>query len=95
MERGYEQVAARFWSLPSKGEEEASRESFYMDDIIQKAHLDRTIAGYLDGVQTVFDGGAGAGRFTIPLAQLGLHVTHFDLSPSMIAKAAERAQAAR
>jgi hypothetical protein len=43
----------------------------FMDDIIQKAHLDREIAV---GVKTVFDGGAGVGRFTIPLAKMGLEV---------------------
>jgi SAM-dependent methyltransferase len=87
MSRDYESIAERFWNLPTKGEEEAQREQHYMDDIIQKAHLDREIAARLEGVETVFDGGAGAGRFSIPLARRGLKVTHFDISASMIEKA--------
>ena len=85
--RNYEEIAARFWNLPSKGVEEASREQYYMDDIIQKAHLEREISTHLDGVKTVLDAGAGAGRFSIPLAQKGLRVTHYDISQSMLAKA--------
>lgn len=46
MSRDYEEIAARFWNLPDKGEMEADRE----------------IAAHLNGVKTVFDGGAGAGR---------------------------------
>jgi ubiquinone/menaquinone biosynthesis C-methylase UbiE len=91
MHRDYERIAERFWNLPTKGEEEAVREEHFMDDIIQKAHLDREIAVRLDGVKTVFDGGAGVGRFTIPLAKMGLEVTHFDISEPMINKAKELA----
>lgn len=90
----YQQLSHRFWNLPTKGEEEAQRELFFMDDIIQKAHLDREILHYLDGVETVFDGGAGVGRFSIPLAQRGLKVTHFDISDSMLTKARELAKVA-
>jgi hypothetical protein len=32
-----------------------------MDDIIQKAHLGRVVAGLLEGVQTALGGGAGTG----------------------------------
>jgi len=91
MERNYEEVAARFWNQPYKADEEAARELYFMDDIIQKAHLDREIDRHLGGVQTVFDGGAGTGRFTIPLARRGLKVTHFDISRPMLAKAKELA----
>lgn len=94
MSRSFEQIAERFWNQPTKGEEEAVREQLFMDDIIQKAHLDRTIAAHLDGVKTVFDGGAGSGRLTIPLAQQGYRVTHFDISRPMIATAQERAREA-
>jgi 2-polyprenyl-3-methyl-5-hydroxy-6-metoxy-1,4-benzoquinol methylase len=88
-ERDYERLAERFWNLPQKGEEEARREQFFMDDIIQKAHLDRKVAGLLEGVETAFDGGAGTGRFSIPLAQRGIHVTRFDISAPMVSKAKE------
>lgn len=91
MSRNYEEIAARFWNLKSKGDEEARREELFLDDVVQKAHLDREVAAHLDGVHTVFDGGAGSGRFTIPLAQQGFEVTHFDISRSMLAKARELA----
>lgn len=76
-------ISSRFWNLPQKADEEADREKLFIDDIIQKAHLEREILGHLEGVETVFDGGAGYGRFSILLARRGLHVTHFDLSRSI------------
>jgi hypothetical protein len=33
-----------------------------MDDIIQKAHLDREVERLVGGVDTAFDGGAGVGE---------------------------------
>ena len=87
-------ISSRFWNLPQKADEEADREKLFIDDIIQKAHLEREILGHLEGVETVFDGGAGYGRFSILLARRGLHVTHFDLSRPMLEKARNLAAAA-
>jgi len=95
--RDYEDVAAKFWNLPTKGEEESTRETLFMDDIIQKAHLDREIDSLLarvTDVTTVLDAGAGVGRFSIPLAKRGLEVTHLDISDSMLKKAREMAEEA-
>ena len=86
-------IAGRFWNLPQKPGEETARELSFIDDIIQKAHLERLILENLSGVRTVFGGGAGYGRFSIMLAKLGLKVTHFDISEGMIAKARELAAA--
>lgn len=80
-------IASRFWNLPQKAEEERERESTFIDDIISKAHVEREIFSHLDGVETAFDGGAGYGRFSIPLAKRGIYVTHFDISEAMIEKA--------
>ena len=77
----------RQWNLPDKGELESRREQTYIDDIIQKDHLQRKLPENLEGVKTVFDGGAGSGRFSILLAKLGCEVTHFDISQPMIDKA--------
>ena len=82
-------ISNRFWNLPQKADEETARESTFIDDIIQKAHIEKEIFSNLEGINTVFDGGAGYGRFSIPLAKRGLHVTHFDISEVMIAKAQE------
>jgi SAM-dependent methyltransferase len=60
------------------------RERFFLDDVIQKAHLDREIEYRLGGVRTILDAGAGTGRFSIPLAYQGFHVTHLDISQGMI-----------
>lgn len=87
-------ISERQWNLPDKGELESRREQTYIDDIIQKDHLQRKLLENLNDVKTVFDGGAGCGRFSILLAKLGCEVTHFDISQPMIDKAKELADAA-
>lgn len=86
------EISFRFWNLPQKGEEEAARETVFIDDIIQKAHIEKEILSRLNGVRTAFDGGAGSGRFFILLARKGVQVTHFDISGPMIDKARETAR---
>ena len=80
-------ISERMWNQPDKGELEAAREQTFIDDIVQKAHIERALLSRLDGIETVFDGGAGCGRFSIPLGMRGLRVTHFDISQPMIDKA--------
>lgn len=89
-----QKIAERQWNLPDKGELESRREATYMDDIIQKDHLQRKLLEHLDGIETVFDGGAGSGRFSILLAKQGCRVTHFDISQPMIDKARQLAEEA-
>ena len=82
-------ISERMWNQPDKGELEAERENTFIDDIVQKAHIEKELLSNLDGIETVFDGGAGCGRFSILLAKQGLRVTHFDISRPMIDKARE------
>ena len=89
-----QKISERQWNQPDKGELESRREETYIDDIIQKDHLQRKLLENLDGIRTVFDGGAGSGRFSILLARQGCHVTHFDISQPMIDKARELAEQA-
>lgn len=84
-------IAECHWNLPDKGERESRREETFIDDIIQKHHLERELLTCLDGVETAFDGGAGCGRFSILLAKRGVRVTHFDISRPMLNKAKELA----
>ena len=77
-------ISERLWNQPDKGELESHREETYIDDIIQKDHIQRKLLENLDGVQTVFDGGAGSGRFSILLAKMGCEVTHFDISQPIL-----------
>ncbi len=65
-----------------------------MDDIVQKSHIEKELLSSLKGIETVFDGGAGCGRFSILLAKCGCRVTHFDISQPMIDKAKELAKKA-
>ncbi len=85
-------ISERQWNIPDKGELESRREATYIDDIIQKDHIQRKLLENLDGIRTVFDGGAGSGRFSILLAKQGCRVTHFDISRPMIEKARELAE---
>ncbi len=87
-----QKISERQWNQPDKGELESHREETYIDDIIQKDHIERKLLKNLDGIGTVFDGGAGSGRFSILLAKRGLKVTHFDISQPMIDKARELAE---
>lgn len=87
-------ISERMWNLPDKGEVESRREQLFIDDIVQKAHIERAILEHLEGVRTVFDGSAGCGRFSIPLAKLGYKVTHFDISQPMLDKAQKLAKEA-
>ena len=85
-------ISERMWNQPDKGELEAERENTFIDDIVQKSHIEKELLSNLDGIETVFDGGAGCGRFSILLAKQGLRVTHFDISIPMIEKAKEIAE---
>lgn len=85
-------ISERMWNLSDKGELESHRETTFIDDIVQKSHIEKELLANLDGIETVFDGGAGCGRFSILLAKQGCKVTHFDISQSMIDKAKELAE---
>lgn len=85
-------IAERLWNMPDKGELESHREETFIDDIVQKSHIEKELLSNLDGIKTVFDGGAGCGRFSILLAKHGCEVTHFDISQPMIDKAKELAE---
>ncbi len=93
MNKSYSQkISERQWNQPDKGQLESQREATFIDDIVQKDHLERQMLAALDGsIRTAFDGGAGCGRFSILLAKHGVRVTHFDISQPMLDKAKELA----
>lgn len=84
-----QKISQRMWNLPDKGERESRREETFIDDIVLKSHLEKELLSHMDGIETVFDGGAGCGRFSVLLAKQGCQVTHFDISQPMIDKAKE------
>jgi len=86
------EISSRFWNLPQITDLELSREKIYLDDFILKEHTEKVILSNLNGIKTVFDGGAGYGRFSILLAKKGINVTHFDISHGMINNAKQIAQ---
>jgi len=67
-----QKISERQWTLPDKGELESRREATYIDDIVQKDHIQRKLLERLDGIRTVFDGGAGSGRFSTPAVNIML-----------------------
>lgn len=85
-------ISERLWNFPDKGELESKREQTFIDDIVQKNHIEKELLSNLNGIETVFDGGAGSGRFSILLAKRGCKVTHFDISQPMLDKAYELAE---
>ena len=85
-------ISERMWNLPDKGELESKRAQTFIDDIVQKSHIEKELLQSLDGIKNAFDGGAGCGRFSILLAKHGINVTHFDISQTMIDKAMEKAE---
>lgn len=88
-------ISERQWNQPDKGLRESNRESTFMDDIVLKDHTERQVLAALDdSIETVFDGGAGSGRFSILLAKQGRRVTHFDISKPMLDRARELAEEA-
>lgn len=89
-----QKISERLWNLPDKGMRESLREKTFIDDIVQKSHIEKELLKSLDGVKTVFDGGGGSGRFSILLAERGIKVTHFDISQPMLDQAREAAEKA-
>ncbi len=89
-----QKISEKYWNLPDKGELESNRENTFIDDIVQKSHIEKELLSNLNGIETVFDGGGGSGRFSILLAKHGCRVTHFDISQPMLDKAEELARQA-
>ena len=42
-------ISERLWNLPDKGELESHREETYIDDIIQKSHIEKELLSHLEG----------------------------------------------
>lgn len=87
MER--EEWHRRYWNRWARREERRERDP---EKRVHTALVWRTIQRHLPGVKTVLDVGAGPGRFSLPLARMGLEVTHLDLSPRMVVLAQRRAR---
>ena len=47
-----QKISERQWNLPDKGELESRREATYIDDIVQKDHIQRKLLERLDGIMT-------------------------------------------
>ena len=39
-------IAERLWNLPDKGESESRREEIFIDDIIQKSHMEKELLSH-------------------------------------------------
>lgn len=78
----------KLWWEHKAHKEEQDRE----DEAINRALRWHEIEKRLDGVSTILDIGGATGAFSIPLAQRGFQVTHFDIAPAMLQIAREKAQ---
>ena len=56
-------ISERLWNLPEKGELESHREETFIDDIIQKSHIEKTLLDNLDGIKRCLTGERAAGGF--------------------------------
>lgn len=86
------EVLRLHWDARVKREQE--RESAYPAKQVHTDLLWRAIIRVI-GSQTnlsILDAGAGIGRFSLPLAQAGHHLTHLDISPRMLEAASAQAQ---
>ena len=43
-------ISERMWNQPDIGELEAVRENTFIDDIVQKAHIEKELLSNLDGI---------------------------------------------
>ena len=43
-------ISERMWNQPDKGELEAERENTFIDDIVQKSHIEIELLSNLDGI---------------------------------------------
>ena len=48
-----QKISERLWNQPDKGELESHREETFIDDIIQKNHIEQELLSHLEGIQTV------------------------------------------
>lgn len=76
-----------WWNAKAPAEEQD-----LADEEINRALRWREIEKHLEGIKTILDVGAGTGAFSIPLAQRGFSVTHFDFSDAMLKMARDKAQ---
>ena len=84
--------AVSFWGEVMADEEPLREEKFPLVEV-QTALARRVIARHLTPAMRILDAGAGAGRYSLPLAAQGHRVTHLDVSEAMLNRA--MAEAAR
>ena len=78
--------AVSFWGEIMADEEPLREEKFPLVEV-QTALARRVIARHLAPGMRILDAGAGAGRYSLPLAAQGHRVTHLDVSEAMLSRA--------
>ena len=69
-------ISERLWNLPDKGELESRREETFIDDIIQKSHIEKELLSHLDGIRTVAQD-VGDSRFSLQNMAARSHISTF------------------
>jgi SAM-dependent methyltransferase len=70
----------------------SNEESDLADEHINRALRWREIERHLPTTKTILEIGGATGAFSIPLAERGYEVTHFDISPEMLTIARQKAR---
>ena len=66
-----QKISERLWNLPDKGELESRREETFIDDIVQKSHIEKELLASLSGIKTVSTEEPDAGAFRFFLQRRG------------------------
>ena len=46
-------ISERMWNQPDKGILEAERENTFIDDIVQKSHIEKELLASIDGIESI------------------------------------------
>lgn len=70
-------ISERLWNMSDKGELESRREETFIDDIIQKSHIEKELLSHLDEIKTVYEKGGVPWCITYTFVQYKLPLVSY------------------